>query len=122
MRIYVASSFLNIPEVRAVMDTLQRAGHSITWDWTNDCLQGDWTPEQQDAYLQVSGSKDFNGVCAADVLVLVNHPQARDAMTEMGIALGMGTAVFVLYPERRNSVFFHRATLCRSIPELMGVL
>lgn len=122
MNVYVASSFKNIPEAREVMDGLQAAGHRIVHDWTRESVDPSWTPKVQDAYLQNCGGDDFKGVLRADAVVLVNHPEARDAMTEFGIALGAGKTVFVLYPERRTSVFFHRAILCKSFTELLRAM
>lgn len=119
MRVYVASAFGNLAEAREVMAALRAAGHVITHDWTQDRLEPDWTPEQKDAYLQNSGRKDFEGVCTANALVLVNHADCRDSMTEFGIALGLYTPVYVLHRERRASVFFHRATHVSSIAELL---
>lgn len=122
MKIYVATSFQNIPEARAVMDILRKAGHVITHDWTSEAIDPAWPKEQQDEYLQTCGASDYRGVCDSDAVVLINHDKSRDAMAEFGMALGMDRLVFVLYPERRLSVFFHMARLCNSIPELLTAL
>jgi nucleoside 2-deoxyribosyltransferase len=122
-KIYVATSFANIPEARDVMSLLREVGHDITWDWTSEALDPSWPKAQQDAYLQKCGAADYQGVVNADALVLINHDKARDAMTEFGVAIGLGRPVFVLYPERRSSVFFHRATaLCATMDELEASL
>lgn len=104
------------------MDILSRAGHTVTHDWTREAVDPEWDLDRQAAYLQRCGAADFEGVVRADALVLVNHPASRDAMAEFGIALGRGLDVFVLYPARRASVFFHRAHLCNTIPELLEEL
>lgn len=122
MKVYVASAFGNREEVKQVMAALRILGHKITHDWTNEAIDPAWPREQQETYLQDCGASDLAGVLAADVLVLVNHQDCRDAMTEFGIAIGVRAKTYVLYPERRNSVFFHRAVLCSSIPELLGEL
>lgn len=123
MILYVASAFGNRPEVREVMRALTAAGHSISHDWTGEALDPAWTVEAQAEYLQKCGAADYAGVALADALVLVNHTEARDSMAEMGIALGMETPVLVLYPERRSSVFFHRAAaLCPSVESLLEAL
>jgi len=36
MKFYVASSFKNIPMVRAVTESLRAAGHRLTYDWTQN--------------------------------------------------------------------------------------
>jgi hypothetical protein len=121
-KLYVATSFSNIPEARDVMSILREVGHDITWDWTGEALDPSWPKSQQDAYLQQCGARDYQGVVDADALVLINHDKARDAMAEFGVALGLGRPVFVLYPERRSSVFFHRATQCATVDELLIAL
>lgn len=122
MRLYVATSFSNIPEARRVMATLREAGHTITHDWTHEKLDPAWPKAQQAEYLQSCGARDFLGVTQADVVVLVNHAKSRDAMAEFGVALGLGKKVVVLYPERRSSVFFHRAVCVASVLELLTAL
>lgn len=123
MRVYVATSFKNIPEARAVMHALLMAGHEITHDWTDKCIDPSWPLEQQHAYMQECGAADWQGVESADALVFINHPECRDAMAEMGAALAMGKPVLALYPARRPSVFFHRAAvLCSSLPQLLNHL
>ncbi|GAC1590836.1 MAG: hypothetical protein NVS3B25_09660 [Hymenobacter sp.] len=119
MRLYVASAFANKPEVIATMEALRMAGHEVSHDWTTEQVDLEWAADRTDAYLQQCGADDFRGVRYADALVLVNHEHARDAMTEFGIALGRGTPVYVLYPERRTSVFFHRAQLCWGLGDLI---
>lgn len=104
------------------MAALIEAGHLITFDWTQESLDPAWPQDQQDAYLQECGARDYIGVRSAQVVVLVNHAASRDAMTEFGIALGKGTPAYVLYPERRSSVFFHLAVLCADLPELIHAL
>jgi hypothetical protein len=122
VKVYVATSFQNIPEARAVMQALQEAGHTITHDWTREKIDPAWSQERQEQYLQQCGSRDFDGVERADVLVLINHSASRDAMAEFGMALGRDQLVYVLYPDRRTSVFFHKARLCSSVPQLLNQL
>lgn len=106
MKIYVASSFGNIPEVEAVMGVLKGLGHTITHDWTKERVQPGWSEEETTAYLATCGANDARGVRECDVLVLVNHDKCRDSMTEFGMALGLGKPAIVLFPGRRSSVFF----------------
>lgn len=126
MRVYVATSFQNIAEAREVMTALRILGHSITHDWTNEAVDPSWPEWQQAEYLQECGSHDYRGVIDADCLVLINHEKSRDAMAEFGIALGRGIPVVVLFPERRSSVFFHRAwavfNTTHELIEMMDVL
>lgn len=122
MKIYVATAYGNREEARSIMGALLRAGHSISHDWTNDQLDPEWSPEDQAAYLRESGRRDYIGVTEADAIVLVNHRDSRDAMTEFGLSLGMDKMTFVLYPARRNSVFFSYARPVESVQALLAAL
>lgn len=122
MNIYVATAFPNLPEARGVMACLRDHGHTISHDWTGERIDPSWPLERQHAYLQECGAADLRGVLNADALVLVNHELSRDAMTEFGVAIGVGIPVYVLYPDRRASVFFHKAHLCSSVPALLQAL
>ncbi len=119
MRVYVATAFANLDEARDVMSALRAAGHTITYDWTRDLADPSQTPAQQYAHLQACGANDFRGVVAAQAVLLINHQEARDAMVEFGIALGLRTPVWVLYPFRRPSVFFHQAALYHTLADVI---
>lgn len=108
-KIYVATSFKNIPEARQVMRLVEEAGHEISHDWTWESVDESWDEETKREYLVKCGDRDYLGVTTADIVVFLNHELAHDAMAELGIALAKGKHVIILYPERRSSVFFHLA-------------
>lgn len=108
MRVYVATSFKNIPEARAAQQALREAGHEITHDWTTKALDPAWPEWKREDYLRTCGDEDLAGVLSADVFVLINHEALRDGMAEFGVALGRGIPIVVVFPDRRSSVFFHR--------------
>ncbi len=87
MRIYVASKFEEAPRVREVQAQLIAAGHTITYDWTQN--------EQVDA---TQAWNDAMGVVTADALVLVAEKDLPycGAMVEFGMALGRGIPVYVI--------------------------
>lgn len=122
MKLYVASAFGNLLEARAIMEVLRAVGHEITCDWTTEQLDTNWPKEKQEAYLQECGARDYQGVMGAGAVILLNHKDCRDSMTEFGLALGAKIPALVLYPHRRASVFFHRATPIASIGELIDTL
>jgi nucleoside 2-deoxyribosyltransferase len=116
MRVYLATSFQNIPEFLEVKAALTAAGHTLTHDWSTETAD---TFEQ----FQACGARDIQGIDEADALVLINHEALRDGMFEFGFAVGQGCPVIVLHPDRRLSVFFHRArSLCASVEELLTAL
>jgi len=125
MRVYVATAFKNIPEARAVIQLLRGVGHDITHDWTNETLEG-IPAAQQSAYLDRCGASDYRGVMTADAVVLICHPDMRDARVEWGMALGRGIPSVVVYPDRlpSRSVFENMPGVRKvgSLPELLDAL
>lgn len=119
MKIYLASAFSNRDEVRAVMGALIAAGHSITWDWTDEAIDRSWPQEKQDAYISECGRKDYAGVVNADALVFINHKEGRDSRVELGIAMGLDIATYILFPDRHESVFFDYSTKCPTVGDLL---
>jgi hypothetical protein len=117
MKIYVASSYRNIAETREVIAALRSDGHEITHDWTERGLEKAGLVEgttEADTFLEECGREDFIGVQACEALVLLAHPECRDALVEFGMALGMGKFVVVVNPERRRSVFYGAGATVRA--------
>lgn len=123
MKIYVASAFQNQAEVHVVQELLRKAGHKITHDWTlrNASHLTPNTPEFF-AFLEECGGEDFDGIIKADRLVVIAHPSMSDTKVEIGIALGVGVPVYVLYPERAHSVFYGLVHKVDSIVDLLTQL
>jgi hypothetical protein len=124
MKVYVATSFLNIPEARAVMELCIQLGHTITHDWTHESIQG-LDKEAAELYLDKAGKSDFLGVCNADCLILIVHSAGRDCYTEWGVALGRNIPSIVLYPHRRPRSIFQNMLgvyVADDIPQMMDVL
>ena len=123
MRLYVASAFSNKPEVHEVQAAVINAGHTISHDWTTEDASHlpAGSPEFY-AYLEECGVRDFVGVLSADAVIVIAHPDMGDTKAELGIALGLGMPVFVLYPERKHCVFYGYTKRVNSIPELLASL
>ncbi len=87
MRLYVAAKWEERHQARRWMDTLERAGHTITCDWTHDTLP----------MSAAQAQKDFDGVMTADALLFVcerNLPYCGSCV-EMGMALAKGIPVYL---------------------------
>ncbi len=105
MRLYIASKYENQAEVRALMDLLARRGHTITHDWTTVTEPAGLGPWERRQFLGACAEKDFKGVAQADALIIINHPEGKGMLVEMGVALGLGIPVYLLYPDRATNVF-----------------
>lgn len=103
MNIYVASSWKNQAEVKAMMAKLTAAGHLITHDWTREEATPAFLSNQE--VRNEYGWRDFQGVLDADAVVVLAHPEARDTRFEMGAAVGMQKPVVVVDPSKWDTVF-----------------
>ena len=89
-RIYVAASFEQKDEVKALHKQLQAAGHTITVDWTTHkeivSLESE---EEREALKRQYATEDTNGIISASVYVLLlGSRKSTGAHIELGIALG----------------------------------
>lgn len=89
VRCYVAASSRELDRARAAMTALRLHGVTIALDWT----QG-WRPTAAMTFEErvAAAREDHRAIRHADI-VLVLAPSVRsDALTEMGLALGMALA------------------------------
>lgn len=107
MKIYVASKFEDQDRVRETYETLRKAGHEITYDWTGI---DDGVDKKKAA------QNDYNGVMAADALVIYPHPNGKGEYTELGIALGKGATPVILIgteEDMKMNIFFYHSWVVR---------
>ncbi len=106
MRIYIAGSWYEQDAYRKAKGEIEAAGHTVTHDWTT--FEGGALNDHPDAGFFLRSAKyDFYGVWQAQVLVLLNDWKCGGAYTELGIALGRFTSIFVVGREKRENIFFH---------------
>jgi hypothetical protein len=111
MKVYVAAGFLEKASVRAVHRRLHERGHAVTVDWTEHA--GVELPERERQAATVAGyaGRDFAGVAAADVFILLAEPAAgRAEYVELGIALHANAVagtplVYVVGEDSNESIF-----------------
>jgi hypothetical protein len=117
---YVAGRFGDWRLVRDAQNTLRSRDYAITFDWTPiaeevELAEGDQTHRMDDGVelntLRNNATLDLNGVCDADLYVLVCNPNSMEnamgCYIELGAALACGLECHVINPPR-DSVFFHR--------------
>lgn len=105
MKIYVAASSKEIPRARAVMDALEKVGHTITHDWTTsvDMYRDDVTESQ----LTVCAIDDYYGVVWADcLLLLAPMTPSTGSWVELGLALAANKRVIVAGGNAKQCIFF----------------
>jgi hypothetical protein len=88
MKLYVASSLENIPQVQRFVQEAQRRGHTLTYSWWlhgpvfNPCL----TRLENEELLRLTAEAELNGVVEADNVVVL-LPGGRGTHVELGGAL-----------------------------------
>ncbi len=92
MKVYVASKFERVPQVREIQERLKRDGHVIVADWTSHSAAGK-RGEDLVRYLQSCAENDAQGVADADAIVLLHDDNCRGGFTELGIAIGYNMAL-----------------------------
>lgn len=115
MKVYVAGKWSNKDRLVQLMDRLRGLGIEITHDWTkNEKTTG--SPEQLGNFAKL----DTNGVKNADLMIAVlddpSYPY-RGTFTELGVALGCGTRIFIYCPDDEfycvSNCFFHHPDIVR---------
>jgi nucleoside 2-deoxyribosyltransferase len=86
MKFYIASSLINIENVRQVAENLKARGFQHTCDWTTNSNIDSITK------LRKIGEEEVSGVLAADA-VIVMIPAGKGSHVELGIALGAGKKI-----------------------------
>jgi len=139
MRVYIASSFSLLDQVKAVAEVLEREGHSITvkwWDRKYDIPgeRGVHTVELKKRYDELdpdefyskpetwfSYESDAQGVKDADALVFVADAEPRKfngAAVELGMALGAEKPCYLLRC-LENSVLYAPVIRCKDPQDLI---
>ncbi|MGM0835143.1 MAG: nucleoside 2-deoxyribosyltransferase [Bacillota bacterium] len=110
MKFYVASSFINIEQVRYVSGKLKSMGHIHTYDWT----QNERASTLED--LRQIGQLEKEAVTEADLLVVL-LPGGKGSHIELGIALGLNKKI-VLYSPDQSIYNFTTTTTFYHLPEV----
>ena len=124
MRIYCAGKWEEKHRIQIVQNILRRAGHEITFDWTQ---QPNTTNE---AELNEQCLYDIEGVMSADALVAVLVDEDKylcksaNRYVEIGIAIGAGIPVYILGKPRQDFLFRRDTSVrvLRTTKELIDAL
>lgn len=117
MNFYIASSFKNINQVRALSHELQLKGYIHTYDWTQN--------ERANSLetLSTLGEKEKVAVMHSDVVVIL-LPAGKGSHIELGIALGLGKRIYLYSPTDdlfefdQTSTFYYVAGVNRFVGTL----
>ena len=113
MKIYVAGKWQDRKNVRKLMDELENGGHTVTYDWTKD-------EENAVGYPIQNTINDTLGVRNCDVIVgrFIDDYKYSGALTEMGMAIGLGKPVLIIGHAIDNCIFINHPTVQKFETEL----
>jgi hypothetical protein len=110
-RVYVAASFEQIDDVKALYKKLRAAGHVVTADWTIHKEIASMSSEKERQALKSQYViEDTEGVTSASVYALLLGPRkSTGAHIEFGIALGAKVPLIVLIgrPDENQLFYCH---------------
>jgi hypothetical protein len=128
MKIYVASRFANVDEVRRLYGLLRQDGHEITADWT---VHHNVKPYSQNQELATEYAvEDLEGVKNCDVFILLTTEKVgAGSMTEFGAAL-LSSAIrktpkiYVVGSHQNTNIFYIHplVTMKKTIEEVVDEL
>ncbi len=110
MKFYVSGQWFKKPQIRQIIKRVKEMGHSITRDWTL-IEMGNTSNPAVGKYARLNA----NAIKNADILLVImtdtEYPY-RGTFTEIGVALGCGTQIFIVCPFtegycRTNCYFNH---------------
>jgi hypothetical protein len=111
VRIYIATSWKARDVAARVAAELEARGHTIARRWWEDSPEA---YECSEEYRERCAVSDREGAVAANVFILLAHPEAYGAMVEFGLALAPGwKRVIVVHAvaappgPTKDCVFFH---------------
>lgn len=93
--VYVATSLLNADRAKLVISMFKEHGVAISYDWTT---HGQVFDESE---LQKIGTAEANGVKNADLLFMM-HPARTGTHVELGIAIGCGKPVIIVFDQEQK--------------------
>ena len=117
-RIYIAASFEQKDQVKALLEELKSAGHTITADWTvhQEIAQLKSDGERQ-ALKRQYAIEDTEGVASATVYaLLVGERKSTGAHIELGIALGAKVPHIFLIGRPDDSQLFYTHPSIKVVP------
>ena len=100
MKIYVAGK--KIPRAKKVIKMIRNEGHEITFDWTENYSENNWS---EDAL------KEKEGIRKCDIFIYLWCEDAESARYEAGMAMGLDKPIIV--SEAPDSFFYHLPNITR---------
>lgn len=112
MKIYIAAKFSDKLLVKELRRKLEKAGHSVPYDWTDNESRKPY--DEHHELASKNGARDMDGVKNCDVFIFVSHETVGSGSTgELGAAIMANLIqgkplVYSIGKHRSNSFFsFH---------------
>lgn len=107
MRIYIAATFNDQPEIRKIANELWNLGHEITGTWIHEVAR----PEAMDSetFKRKLAIKDVAEVYKADLVILDNRQSSGGKNCEWGVAMGQFQGKLLWLVGEPSNVFHYLA-------------
>lgn len=118
MRVYVSGKFEERTAIRKIMDAIEKNGHTIVHDWTQeDVCETDRDRRERAMMCLLSIPK-------AEVMVVVMYTNApyKGTYVEMGIALAANVPIYILGNPPKSCIFTSLCPVQSRDDLLTGVL
>ena len=119
-RVYVAASFEQANDVKALYKKLRAAGHIITADWTvHQEIASMGSEKERQALKSQYVIEDTDGVTSSSVYALLLGPRkSTGAHIELGIALGAKVPLIVLIGNPDENQLFYSHSSVTIVPDV----
>lgn len=130
MRVYIASAFSTIKEVRKQRDELKAIGIDCTSTWADETADPNIQMTDKsltDSFLLYTAITDIKDIDRSDAIVLITQEPTKPfvrggRMHEFGYAMGRGKKLFVCGPRENIFHYLPTVTVCADFEETKQAL
>lgn len=130
MRVYIASAFSNIADVRVKRDELKAIGIDCTSTWADETADPNIQMTDKsltDSFLLYTAITDIKDIDRSDAIVLITQEPTKPfvrggRMHEFGYAMGRGKKLFVCGPRENIFHYLPTVTVCADFEETKQAL
>ena len=114
MRVFVSGQFKEKRRVREAFQSMEAAGHVVTYDWTRtEALGKPYSLYSTEASRRAR--EDINGILSADAFILMsdNRECGKGMYVELGAALALAELrskqiqIYIVGPMNHESIFYY---------------
>lgn len=101
-KVYLAGPWDDRAMMPSIAKLFEDAGFEITHKWWEHEKPAGDNKVPDPNFARICAVQDYNGVCNADVLVLLNSSYSEGKAVELGLAMAWSKPIVVIGREKRN--------------------